>query len=123
MRRVGVDLPVAAMLIGVFGLCCAAGLYHAAAPVNLRVPFDPDEGWNAYLQSRAVSGEALYPASDSFLINNYPPLSFYLIGGLGALLGDNIVAGRIVSLASFLFLNGVIAACARAMGANGISAL
>jgi hypothetical protein len=123
MRRVGADFSIAAALIAAFGLCCAAGLYHAAAPIGLPVPLDPDEGWNAYLQASAVSGGALYPPANSFLINNYPPLSFYLIGGLGALVGDNIVAGRIVSLASFLFLTGAIAACARAMGAQWTSAI
>jgi hypothetical protein len=118
MRRIGVDFSIATALIAAFGLCCAAGLYHAAAPIGLPVPLDPDEGWNAYLQASAISGGALYPPANGFLINNYPPLSFYLIGGLGSWLGDNIVAGRIVSLASFLFLTAAIAACARAMDAQ-----
>jgi hypothetical protein len=43
-----------------------------------------------------------YPPASSFLTNNYPPLSFYVVGELGRVLGDMIVAGRIVSLLSFL---------------------
>jgi hypothetical protein len=48
------------------------------------------------------------------MINNYPPLSFYLVGALGRLVGDNIFAGRIVSLLSFFFvLFGIFAAALR----------
>ena len=63
-----------------------------------------NEGWNAYLSAAAVTGDALYPPPDSYLVNNYPPLSFYIIGWLGRALGvdDLIILGRIVSLGSLL---------------------
>jgi hypothetical protein len=62
----------------------------------------------------AMSGSALYPASDTLLYNNYPPLSYYIVGGLGLLIGDNIVAGRILSLiATFAVASGIILSARR----------
>jgi hypothetical protein len=58
----------------------------------------PTEGWNAYLQDAAASGRRLYPAPDSLVGNNYPPLSFYAIGILGKIFGDNLFVGRALSL-------------------------
>jgi hypothetical protein len=63
-------------------------------------PLDVNEGWNAMQSMRAFEGRALYPGLDALTANNYPPLSFYIVGSLGQILGDNIVAGRIVSLVS-----------------------
>jgi hypothetical protein len=48
-----------------------------------------------------MSGAPLYSGANALFFDNYPPLSFYLVGALGKLLGDNIVAGRCVSLISF----------------------
>jgi len=50
------------------------------------------------------------------MIDNYPPLSFYLVGALGRVLGDYIFAGRIISLLSFFFVSFGIFAAARRMG-------
>jgi hypothetical protein len=59
----------------------------------------PTEGWNAYFQDAAAAGRPIYPAIDSLVGNNYPPLSFYAIGLLGKILGlDNLFVGRAVSL-------------------------
>ena len=82
-------------------LLCAAALWRVLAVVGLHVPLDPNEGWNAYHAASAMGAGALYPGPQSFMVNNYPPLSFYLVGALGGMLGDNIVAGRIVSLSAF----------------------
>ena len=81
--------------------------------LNLRyiisIPFkfsrNYNEGWNAFHASNALGHRALYPALDALTSNNYPPLSFYLIGGLGTVLGDNIIAGRIISLISLLIVS------------------
>ena len=59
----------------------------------------PTEGWNSYFQDAAAAGRPIYPAVDSFVGNNYPPLSFYAIGFIGRLLGaDNLFVGRAFSL-------------------------
>lgn len=92
-------LRIAAALLALF---CAIGIWRILATMGARVPFDPNEGWNAYLSAAAMAGGPLYPDPRSFLFDNYPPLSFYIVGALGALVGDNIVAGRMVSLLATL---------------------
>ncbi|WP_295850566.1 hypothetical protein [Tardiphaga sp.] len=62
----------------------------------------PTEGWNAYLQDAAAEGRPLYPPLDALTANNYPPLSFYAVGALGKIFGDNLFVGRAVSIAGLL---------------------
>jgi hypothetical protein len=71
-----------------------------AIPVH--VPWSYNEGWNAYLAQTATAGGVLYPPFDSMVTNNYPPLSFYIVGAIGRAVGDNIVAGRLVEMLSLL---------------------
>ena len=104
-------------------LFCAAGLWHAIAVIGLRLPLDPNEGWNAYHAAAAMGAGPLYPGPQSFMVDNYPPLSFYLVGAFGHLLGDNIIAGRIVSLLSLgVVALGIFAAACR-MGCKRVEAL
>jgi hypothetical protein len=57
------------------------------------------ESWNAYWQDAAAAWVPIYPAPDSLIGNNYPPLSFYVVGILGKLLHtDNLFVGRWLSL-------------------------
>ena len=96
------------------------GLVLAAYPlIRAFYDFEIDynEGWNGYLQLRAGAGEPLYAGYSPLYFNNYPPLSFYLAGWLGALTGDPVLAGRLVSLAA---LAAICAACGAVVrGAGG----
>jgi hypothetical protein len=74
------------------------------------------EGWNALVALRVLSDLPLYPQDQTLHTNNYPPLSFYLVGGLGALVGDNMVAGRLVSLAATVAVALEIALAVRLLG-------
>jgi hypothetical protein len=105
-----------AILDAALALACVAGLAHVAMLVPQHVALDPNEGWNAYHTLAAMSGGALYPPPGSFLANNYPPLSYYVVGAMGWLTGDEIVAGRIVSLMSLVAVASAIFVCARRMG-------
>lgn len=67
---------------------------HASLNVN--------EGWNAGQALRAFGAGALYPHPESLIANNYPPLSFFVVGALGRLIGDHIIAGRLLALAAQL---------------------
>src|SRR5882757_8831877 len=91
--------------------------------IPLLVPLDPNEGWNAAHALAAIAGHALYPRADSFpgslMVNNYPPLSFYLVGELGRLTGDPVIAGRILSLSAFVAACGGIALVLRHMERGG----
>jgi len=69
---------------------------RALAPVEVNF----NEGWNAYFQSMAARGENIYPPPTVSVFNNYPPLSFYLIGFASTFGADVVTAGRIVSLVS-----------------------
>jgi hypothetical protein len=77
--------------------------------VGTRFSFNVNEGWNAYWAKTAWSGADLYPPLDGLRLNNYLPLWFYLTGAFGALVGDNIRAGRAIA-AIALLLDGVLVA-------------
>jgi 4-amino-4-deoxy-L-arabinose transferase-like glycosyltransferase len=76
----------------------------------------PNEGWNAFFAKAAMAGEALYPTPDKLITNNYPPLSFYVTGLLGNLLGDHLAAGRILSLIATMVITFGIAGIVRQLG-------
>src|ERR1700757_175522 len=82
---------------------CVAGLVHVLSVIGLHVPLDPNEGWNAYFAQRTMLTGSPYPPVSSLMINNYPPLSFFIVGSLSHVLGDAIVIGRIVSLLALGF--------------------
>ena len=110
------------LMIALFAMVSLAWLWRVMAVVGMRVPLDPNEGWNAYHATAAITGRALYPGADAYLVNNYPPLSFYVVGMLSRVTGDAIVAGRSVSLAAFLFAAIGIGQAARRMGCRLIEA-
>ncbi|GAA0587393.1 6-pyruvoyl-tetrahydropterin synthase-related protein [Rhizomicrobium electricum] len=100
------------------GLLCAVGLWRVLTVLPLQFPFDPNEGWNAYHTAALMSGHALYPGPEAYLVNNYPPLSFYVVGLVGLLVGDNIIAGRIVSLLAVAAIGVAMTVFARRQGAS-----
>ena len=81
-----------------FGLTTGLLLIAPVWRASLRLGIDHNEGWNAVLAARLMSGKPLYPAFDALSANNYPPLSFYAAGWLGRWLGDYLFAGRILAL-------------------------
>jgi hypothetical protein len=117
MSRARTDRWIFATVAAIVAALCIAGLYRALSAVFLHVPLDPDEGWNAYHAIAAVTGHGLYPRGNSFFFNNYPPLSFYVVGVAGAFVGDDIFAGRAISLVSFALVAVAIALLVRR--ANG----
>jgi hypothetical protein len=101
--------PWLTLLLVVIGLLLWFPLVRAAATPAIAY----NEGWNLYWQEAAASGSGLYRAAPEFTIENYPPLSFHLIGLLGVAIGDTNLAGRTVSLVSLglvCLLTGMIAA-------------
>ena len=80
---------------------------------------DPNEGWNAFQAARAIGTGPLYSGPQALTGNNYPPLSFYLVGWAGRLLGDPIVAGRIIALIAVLAVAGCIFVVVRRFSVSG----
>jgi len=94
-------------------LLCLGRLSLIAAPF----PLDFNEGWNAAHAALAFGAGPLYPAPGGLTGNNYPPLSFYAVGAVGRLLGDPIMAGRIIALLGMLAVaTGIFAAIRRIGG-------
>lgn len=107
--------PFRTTVLGLLGLALVLALYPLIrAFFDFEIDFN--EGWNGYFQLRAVAGQPLYSGYLPYFANNYPPLSFYLVGALGALLGDPILAGRLVSLAA---LAAIALACGHIVRAAG----
>ncbi len=90
------------MTIGivVLALLTCLTLIYPVLRLPILAPLDANEGWNALQAMRAMGEAPLYPAADSFFFNNYPPLSFYIVGLVGTVFGDDIIAGRVISLLS-----------------------
>lgn len=82
----------------------------------------PNEGWNATHALNAFRG-GLYPVPGSLIINNYPPLWFYLIGGLAWLGADPIFAGRVIAFLAFIATAVAIFSILRGLKASAGAAL
>jgi hypothetical protein len=95
-----------------------AGLILPLAGLLRFVALDPNEGWNALLTRIAMRGGDLYPSPGGPVINNYPPLSFYIVGVIGRLMGDDIFAGRAVALLSMFIVGANIYLWLRAAGTS-----
>ena len=81
----------------------------------------PTEGWNAYHQDAAFSA-LLYPPSDALVVNNYPPLSFYVVAVSAWLLGDPLYIGRALSILATLGIGIAVAAVVRQFGGSRVAA-
>ena len=90
-----------ALLFALLAVFTGIALFHSAVGAFFRVPQNFNEGWNAYLARGAYEG-ALYFPYEALTANNYPPLSYYLIGGIARLGGDPIYIGRFLSAAGLL---------------------
>jgi hypothetical protein len=107
--------PFRTTVLGLLGLALVLVLYPLIrAFFDFEIDFN--EGWNGYFQLRALAGQPLYSGYPPYFANNYPPLSFFLIGALGGLVGDPVLAGRLVSLAA---LAAIALACAHVVRAAG----
>ncbi len=82
-------------IIGAFALVWP--LYR----VFLKTTIATNEGWNACFADAAMGKMPLYPSPEKLITNNYPPLSFYVVGIFGKWIGDNVFAGRLISLIAF----------------------
>lgn len=104
---------VPAILLALLAVTSLVVLARPVVELPLEIGRNHNEGWNAHHASAVLHGERLYPATDAFTSNNYPPLSFYVLGRLGTLTGDALRAGRGVSLLSLLVVAGVMGWMAR----------
>lgn len=100
-------------------------LWSFAWPVYrafLNVEIENNEGWNAYFADAAMGKMPLYPSADKLITNNYPPLSFYIVGLVGRFVGDPVLAGRLLSLLAVVAIATAIALSVRRLGGSGVAA-
>jgi hypothetical protein len=88
----------------------------------LNIEIENNEGWNAYFADAAMGRMPLYPSSGQLITNNYPPLSFYIVGLAGRFIGDPVLAGRLLSLVAVVAIAMAIALCVRRLGGSGVAA-
>ncbi|HYS49500.1 MAG TPA: hypothetical protein VEM36_12085 [Xanthobacteraceae bacterium] len=93
-------------------------LWRALFPLEI----DVDDVWNAFNADAAFRPRALYPNADELIANNYPPLSFLLIGFLSKLTVDATYVGRALSLVAVAVTSLSVALCIRQLGGNTKSA-
>src|SRR5215467_3632201 len=88
----------------------------------LNVEIETNEGWNAYFADAAMGKMPLYPSTDQLITNNYPPLSFYIVGLVGRLIGDPVLAGRLLSLVAVIAIATTVALSVRHLGGTRVAA-
>ncbi len=72
--------------------------------IQFKLSIDYNEGWNAYNTHAAISDQPIYDSQKEFTTVNYPPGSFYIVGIIGKILGDQLLAGRCISLISLILI-------------------
>lgn len=68
-----------------------------------------NEGWNTYRIAAVSGGRDLYGAPPGLTPTNYPPVSFYMAGGLTGLGLTPLMAGRVLATVGFLATGAMIA--------------
>jgi hypothetical protein len=110
------------IMIGCLALLTALAALWPVYRAFLNIEIDTNEGWNAYYADAAMGRMPLYPSAHQLIANNYPPLSFYIVGGLGRLIGDPVLAGRLLSLAAVLVIAWGVFRAVRLLGGDATSA-
>jgi hypothetical protein len=105
---------VGALTLLAFALLAGAILLVLQNLISIPFVFERNynEGWNVYNAQRFLAGEVVYD-DDLWRVNNYPPVSFLVVGGLDRVVGDLLLSGRLVASLSFAALS-VLAAMATA---------
>src|SRR3954452_21315861 len=91
--RLGIREASGAFAVGILAGLAALVIVWPIWRAGLPLEIWGNEGWNAYNADAAAAGH-LYPPPDALIGNNYPPLSFLLIGGLARQFGDALYIGR-----------------------------
>ncbi|MGY4237281.1 hypothetical protein ACVIIW_006228 [Bradyrhizobium sp. USDA 4449] len=103
---------------GIFGVLASYFLIWPVWRAQFPIEIWFTESWNAFHQDSAAAGLPLYPGPDQLIVNNYPPLSFFVIGELGRLFGDSLYVGRALSFAGLLVLAVEIALAVRILAGS-----
>ena len=100
-------------LLAAFAIPLLIALAASAYDRTLYLSHSYNEGWNAFLDAAAANGDPIYFAPDAPFTNNYPPLSFYIVGLIARIAGDALFVGRAIAWLGFLGSAGAITAILR----------
>ena len=112
-----------AALIWTLALLAALFLVWPVWRAFLPLEIWPNEGWNAYHADTVIRGGALYPPPGGLVANNYPPLSFYIVGALARLFGDPLYVGRALSILATLGIGVAASMVVRQLGGSRAASL
>lgn len=80
-------------------------LIHLGIRMFFKAELNYNEGWNVYHTVAAISGQLIYDNRNEFTPVNYPPISFLFVGAFGKILGDTLLAGRLIAFISLLLIS------------------
>lgn len=116
-------LSTAVVALGSLGILAALFMGWLTWRAFLPLQIAYNEAWNAWLADVALGTRPLYPATDEFIVNNYPPLSFYLIALIAKVTSfDPLYVGRVLSLLATATGGLAIALCIRRFGGTRVAA-
>lgn len=101
----GASVWIAVILL--LALCALAISWFPLRFIDALPSRDYNEGWNAYRQWMAFAGEPLYGTRSAFWTTNYPFLSFHIVGLLGGVQGNMVLAGREICFAGLVAVAGL----------------
>lgn len=102
----------------VLSLATAAILAVVLATTFVRVPLISNEGWSAIHARHALAGGNLYTPNGYGNFPNYPPLAFYPVAWLGALIGDMVYSGRVLAITGMLIVALNVGILSQRLGAS-----
>jgi hypothetical protein len=112
--------------MSVLAIAVLAGALVLVLQNVIAIPFvfeaNYNEGWNVYNTQRFFAHETVYD-DNLWRVNNYPPLSFLVVGGLDRIIGDPLLSGRLVALLSFAALGLLCAMAVARLGGDRTAAL
>src|SRR6266700_3868936 len=110
-----------AIALGILSVPLLIALMALAYRSTLFIPINYNEGWNAYHAAAAAAGGRLYYPAAALVTNNYPPLSFLIVGALTNIISDAVFAGRLVVWIGFLGVAVLINAILRRLGNDPVA--
>jgi hypothetical protein len=110
-----------AIVLGILSVPLLIALVALAYRSTLLMPINYNEGWNAYHAAAAATGGRLYYPAAALVTNNYPPLSFLIVGAVANIMGDAVFAGRLVVWIGFLWTAWLINAILRELGNDRVA--
>ena len=110
-----------AIALFVLGVPLLIALLALAYRSTLLIAINYNEGWNAYHAAAVAEGGRLYYPAAALVTNNYPPLSFLIVGAVTSFAGDAVFAGRLVVWIGFLGTAFLIKAILRRIGNDPVA--